>query len=441
VVSGLKAIGSFSVGGGPTYGAYDGRNGYVYVPNSNSDNVSVIFGTASPGWIAGTVSPADASVTINETVVPVSAGTFNQSFPGGTYSIRATLFGYSMFERTVLISPDAVTVVDISLTNLGWIAGTVTPITGVISVNLQPQTVTYGAFNITELASDLTHHQAFMNYTVSAAAIGYVSQTRAVTVTPGNVSRIAVVLQATPKTTYAVMFAETGLPNGTNWSVTLNGTTRTSASAGIVFVEPNGTYAYDVAPPAGYSFNGSRTGNVTVNGKSVSISVGFWSENLLTYALMFEASGLPAGTNWSVTLTATSSGLVLETLASLTRWSYGSSSIIFHVSAGDYAYSASAPGYSVAPGTDEVSGGFGSTVGLAFAPDAGSHSGPPNLLLAGWTMAIGIALLVLGASGLSATAYRYRARERERGRVAVAQIFAASWVLDEHGQPAQSKSR
>ena len=48
-------------------------------------------------------------------------------------------------------------------------------------------------------------------------------------------------------TEYPVIFTESGLPSGTSWSVTLNGTSQTSSTATIGFEEPNGSYVYYVA--------------------------------------------------------------------------------------------------------------------------------------------------------------------------------------------------
>ena len=97
--------------------------------------------------------------------------------------------------------------------------------------------------------------------------------------------------------TYLVTLTEIGLPSGTSWSVTLNGTTNSSTTASITFSETNGTYNYTITPIAGYSTH--LTGNLTVNGSAVSISVTF---TLVTYTVTFSETGLPSGTNWSVTL-------------------------------------------------------------------------------------------------------------------------------------------
>jgi len=44
-----------------------------------------------------------------------------------------------------------------------------------------------------------------------------------------------------------------GLPNGTSWSVTVNGKTQTTQGTALAFLVPSGTTAaYTIAPPTGY---------------------------------------------------------------------------------------------------------------------------------------------------------------------------------------------
>lgn len=71
-----------------------------------------------------------------------------------------------------------------------------------------------------------------------------------------------------------VVFTETGLPNGTAWSVTVGDLTLTSTSNTISFMEPDGTYFYGISPVDGYS--SSIVSNlVTINGNIPQISVVF----------------------------------------------------------------------------------------------------------------------------------------------------------------------
>lgn len=61
-----------------------------------------------------------------------------------------------------------------------------------------------------------------------------------------------------------VTFVESGLPAGTQWSIALNGTTKSSTSRTIDFNESGGTYTFVVKSIPGYIASPS-TGTITVN--------------------------------------------------------------------------------------------------------------------------------------------------------------------------------
>jgi hypothetical protein len=73
---------------------------------------------------------------------------------------------------------------------------------------------------------------------------------------------------------YTVTFSEVGLPGGTNWSVTLETTVRSSTTPSIAFSVWNGTYSYSVGSVAGYS--ASPTGGpVLVSGAAQAFTIHF----------------------------------------------------------------------------------------------------------------------------------------------------------------------
>lgn len=74
-------------------------------------------------------------------------------------------------------------------------------------------------------------------------------------------------------TDYAVTFVESGLPAGTSWNVSIDGTLLSSTSADIVFHEPDGSYLFSVGEISGYITN--PEGNVTVNGGPVTMPILF----------------------------------------------------------------------------------------------------------------------------------------------------------------------
>ncbi len=77
-------------------------------------------------------------------------------------------------------------------------------------------------------------------------------------------------------TTYALTFAETGLPNGTAWSVTVGGSLLSTTGTTIVFTEANGSLPFSVSAPSGYSAS-PKSGNATIAGSAVTEAISFAS--------------------------------------------------------------------------------------------------------------------------------------------------------------------
>jgi hypothetical protein len=96
-----------------------------------------------------------------------------------------------------------------------------------------------------------------------------------------NVSGATTVLrlafQERPVREYALTFTESGLPAGTSWSVTVDGSTLSSSASSLVLVVANGSYSFSVGAVAGYSVNVSSA-TVTVSGGGRTVYVGFASD-------------------------------------------------------------------------------------------------------------------------------------------------------------------
>jgi outer membrane protein assembly factor BamB len=73
---------------------------------------------------------------------------------------------------------------------------------------------------------------------------------------------------------FTVTFTETGLSSGQSWSVTLNGSARSSITSTVVFSVGNGSYNFSIGSVSGYSSSPS-SGTVPVEGKNVSQSIQF----------------------------------------------------------------------------------------------------------------------------------------------------------------------
>jgi thermopsin len=73
---------------------------------------------------------------------------------------------------------------------------------------------------------------------------------------------------------YTVAFTEHGLRAGTPWSVTLNGITMNGTGTTITFWDPNGSYAFEVAPVHGHPAQPAN-GTVSVRGADVEQTIRF----------------------------------------------------------------------------------------------------------------------------------------------------------------------
>ncbi len=105
---------------------------------------------------------------------------------------------------------------------------------------------------------------------------------------------------------YTVTFQESGLPSGTTWSITFNGTTLQDTTVGstgsIVFTAFSGTYAYTVGSVPNYN-SAPSSGNEVVPAANVNVPIAF-THVPLHYTVTFSETGLVPGTSWSVTLGA-----------------------------------------------------------------------------------------------------------------------------------------
>ncbi len=140
---------------------------------------------------------------------------------------------------------------------------------------------------------------------------------------------------------YPVTYSESGLPTGTNWSVTMNGNHSYSTTNSIVFSVRNGSYSFSVAPVVGFTANPTG-GKVVVAGAAVNQTITFTAIPPRTFAVAFEEAGLGVGVSWGVTLNGSSQNTT-------------SPSLQFLEPNGSYAFSVqSIARYSAVPASGEV---------------------------------------------------------------------------------------
>jgi hypothetical protein len=166
----------------------------------------------------------------------------------------------------------------------------------------------------------------------------------------------------TGSTSFPLTFTESGLPSATNWSVTVNGTSHSSLTPTISFLEPNGSYAYSVQPPDGY-YAATDNGSVTISGSGGSVPVEFSLISEPAFSVTFSEAGLPAGTPWTVTVNGSIS-------ASTT------SAISFWEGNGSYPYSIGGiPGYTTEPSSGAVEvNGSAVSFNVTFVPEGAIYA-------------------------------------------------------------------
>ena len=166
-------------------------------------------------------------------------------------------------------------------------------------------------------------------YSFSVGAVsGYTGAPSSGTITASgaDVSK-AITFTSLPPGQYSLIFSESGLPSGTNWSVAVGNRTHTSTGSTISFIEVNGTHSYTAGAVAGYTPTPS-SGIVTINSVNKTVPLTFVPSTPATYAVTFSESGLAAGTPWSVTLNSltmvgTTMNLIFEEPGELYHFTIG----------------------------------------------------------------------------------------------------------------------
>jgi YVTN family beta-propeller protein len=370
------SVGSIAVGINPQGIAFDPANGELYVANCGSNTISVINGStlllvatlgagpcprealydpsngriyvtnAGPNYIEG-------AVDLNVTVVN---GTTDR--PDGSVTVGSAPWGetYDGINRTVVVS-------NVGSTNLSIINTTSDRAAGSIGnetswATCLPAALSYDTFdNELFVACGLGYSEG--NHLLAVEPwTGRIIGTVDVGLFPGGLLTDAVsgevvvtnwgsgtvsILEPTtfPAPQFNLSLAETGLPAGTLWSASVNGTTNSSRSSLVSFTITNGRYEYLVQTLAGYAPSPSSGTAVVQNGTRI-VPIHF----LQLFGVRFVESGLPAGTAWSLTWNGT-------------PFSIGSSSQALNALNGSYNYSITPPtgyGSALPNGTVRVQG-------------------------------------------------------------------------------------
>lgn len=161
----------------------------------------------------------------------------------------------------------------------------------------------------------------------------------------------------------SLSFVTSGLPSGASWTLWLNGVSWTTNGSTVTLALANGTYNFVIAPPAGLVATPS-SGAVTMIGTDQTVNIALAAPKSGPFDVTFVEIGLPANTNWNVTLAGTLVSSQLQT-------------IVFHEGNGTYPYSiGTVAGYkSTITGGNATVAGAALTVDLTFAAKLGVISG------------------------------------------------------------------
>ena len=264
-------VASVPVGADPTSLAYDAGAAEIFVANAGSSNVSVL--SAATGAVVATVP-----VPFGASVLAYDASLGELFVAGvGVVSVISDVSDEVVATVPVGYAPDGIaydaSAGELFVANQG--SGNVSVVLD--SSDTVAATVPVGEYpgaEAVDAANGLTYVANFVSGTLSILANGYANQ---------------------------VVFAETGLPSGTAWAVTLNGTRASSQQAQIGFLAANGSYPFAVANSvsgaSGYA-PVPAVGTVTAQANGPPVEITFQPYQL--YNLTFWERGLPNGTNWSL---------------------------------------------------------------------------------------------------------------------------------------------
>ncbi len=309
-------IGFALTNGSYTYYVDALEGGYVPVPNSGTFTVSgapvtvtITFQQAFTVtfYAIGESHGSTWYVDLGGTTYVSSQDSLNISEPNGSYPFSVTPpLGYDVAPSSGTVLVDAANV-------LQDLTFTIAP--GNYSVTFEQTGLPAGDEWLVEvLWSDGGAGSSSTGPTISFAlengtysfevvvfASGYTAEPSSGTFTVDGAS---LTIAITIGTEYAIVFDETGLANGTLWTIDLAGVDYLATAPTPLTVDrPNGAYNFSIVAPMGYLAT-PVNGNVTVDDASVEQAISFTIASGF-FRVVFVETGLPAGASWLVNLSGT----------------------------------------------------------------------------------------------------------------------------------------
>lgn len=176
---------------------------------------------------------------------------------------------------------------------------------------------------------------------------------------PGRIALGGDSVPLVPFSLYLVAFRETGLPNGTAWSVNSSLAVLRTTATSIGLEAPNGTYPFAVSWPGSLDppYGLEAPSAFTVSGFNVTVDLTF-----VPYAnVSFAETGLEPESWWTLTLNGTG-------IAGNRTVSSPNATISFLLGPGNYSYRIASQGYGAAPasGSLRLTNGSAETVPVTF---------------------------------------------------------------------------
>ncbi len=258
-------LGAGKYPGGASGIAFDSSNGRLYVANYYSGDVTVIDGATNTVVAdirigTGAYPAAIAFDSLNGRVYVANGGYDNLTvIDGATDRIVAWIPvpGRPLVAQAMASPPDGVVPLTVSFTEIA-------------SGGLPPYSYRWDFGDGTNSTVQNPTH----TYRVADVYLATLTVTDSENQRATNSVAITAKPSATTVILYAATFTETGLPQGTAWSVTLGNDTRSSTANVISFSKPNGTYPFTVASVSEYAASPS-SGSLTVSGKAANASISF----------------------------------------------------------------------------------------------------------------------------------------------------------------------
>jgi len=280
--SGHAVLGSVHVGSDPQFATWDPSNVWLYVANNHSGNVSVLSSS----------SPFQVLYSI-----PVGSDPWSASYDSGSGEVYVVNYGSS----SVSVIGGALTTTVVKTLHVGTWPEFVTTEPAPSSTAFVSNT---GSDNVTVLSGSTL--VGSLRAGGSPIFGTYDPADGFVYIQNFNTANLTVL-----GTAYSATFRALGLPSGSAWSVSagappvLKGDTTSGATGSISFVEPAGALNFSIAGPAGFAVSkvtgpGSPSQHAVNLSGSETITVKFGPLEVLT----FEETGLLPGTLWGVALTS-----------------------------------------------------------------------------------------------------------------------------------------